>query len=258
MIRHRDLGAISLAAIFCAVAALLVPLAWLSFLLLAPLAFFLSGYAILLASFVEGPQPCPRALWFSLALSLAVLALLPLPLNFLGGLTPATWAIALVLVVLVACGVAAGRRPADWDDDGLAGLRLPKVPPLTALLAVGAVALVAGAIVLAHVPLSNSKVEGFTELSMRPVDEGARVRIGIGNEEQHFTPFRVRAEFPGGRVVRRELSLEPGQTTSFDLEVMPRPTAEHPTFVSVVLYRPGETGKPYRRVYDWIPAGPQE
>ena len=111
MIRHRDLRTVALAAIFFTVPALVIPLAWLSFLLLAPLAFFLSGYAILLASFVEGPQPWPRAFWFSLALSLAVLALLPLPLNFLGGLTPATWAIALVLVVLVACGVAAGRRP---------------------------------------------------------------------------------------------------------------------------------------------------
>lgn len=262
MTRHRDLGAVVLAAVLCAVAALAIPVGWLSLLALAPLAFFLTGYAIQAAAFVEGPQPWPRAFWISLALSLATLALLPLTLNFLGGLTPVTWAIALVLVVLLAVAVAAGRRPADWSEESHAGLRLPRVAPVTALLGLGAMALAAGAIVLAHVPLSNGKAEGFTELSIRPAAEGARVRIGVGNEEQHFTPFRLRATFgvgAGSRVVSREISLEPGQTTSFDLNVTPAPTAGQATFVSVILARPGESlSTPYRRVYGWIPAGPQE
>jgi uncharacterized membrane protein len=257
---HRDLRAIVLAAVVLATAALVVPVGWLSLLLLAPLAFFLTGYAIVLAAFVENAQPWPRAFWFSLGFSLAVLALLPLPLNYLGGMTPATWAIALVLVVLVACGVAAGRRPADWPDDGL-GLRAPKLSPVTALLGVGALALVAGAIVLAHVPLANSKAEGFVELSLRPVHPpagGTLVRIGVGNEEHNYTGLRVRTTFPGNQVVRREIALPPGRTTTFDLNVTPEPTPGNPTFVSVVLYRPGETGNPYRRVYAWIPAAPTE
>jgi hypothetical protein len=262
VIVHADLRRVLVAAVCLAVAALVVPTAWLSFVLLAPLAFFLTGYAILAAAFVDGPQRWPRAFWFSLALSLAVLALVPLPLTFLGGITPATCAVALVLVVLISCAIASSRRPARWEEaDGLPAPRLPKPSPLAWALGLGALLLVAGAIVLAHVPLSNSRALGFTELSLRPIANGTRVRIGVGNEEQHFTSFRVRATFgsgPGARVVHRVLSLYPGSSTTFDLTVVPKPEPDHPVFATVFLYRPGETGLPYRRVYGWIPAGPEE
>ena len=189
MTRHRDLLALVAAAVVCAAAALVVPVGWLSLLLLAPLAFFGTGYAILAASFVAAPQPWPRAFWLSVGLSLAVLALLPLPLNYLGGLTPGTWAAALVLVVLVACAVAAWRRPADWSNAGLASFHLPKPAPLTAALGLGAVALVAAAIVLAHVPLANGKAEGFTELWMKAVPARAPTapRCGSGSATRNST-----------------------------------------------------------------------
>ncbi|MBS1888306.1 MAG: hypothetical protein JSU06_14070 [Actinobacteria bacterium] len=251
---HRDLLAVLVAAAACAAAALLVPVGWLSLLLLAPLAFFLTGYAIAAASFVAAPQPWPRALWISVGLSLAVLALLPLPLNYLGGLRAGTWALALVLVVLVACAVAARRRPADWSP--LAFRRPPRPPALALLVGLGALALVAAAVVLAHTTLSNSKALGFTELWMKPAAGGDRVRVGVGNEEQHWTTFVVQARFAGGTVEKHILSLYPGAKTTFDFVVLPRPRPGRPTFVSIVLSRQAEeSDHPYRRVYGWIPAG---
>ncbi|MBS1863390.1 MAG: DUF1616 domain-containing protein [Actinobacteria bacterium] len=254
---HGDLRAVVIVAVVLAALALVVPLGWLSLLLLAPLAFFLTGYAILLAAFVEGPQPWPRAFWISLGLSLAVLALLPLPLNYLGGLTPATWAIALALVVLVAAAIAAARRPADWTGTSLAALRPPPVSPLAAACGLAALALAAGAIVLAQVPLSNSKAEGFSELWMRPGPGGASVRVGVGNEEQRRTAYEVRAKFAGGREVTRSLTLSPGETSTLRFAVIPPGTLANAAFVSVLLFRRAEPDLPYRRVYGWIPAGTQ-
>jgi uncharacterized membrane protein len=256
--RHRDLGAVTVLAIVCAAAALLIPVGWLSLVALAPLAFFATGYAIAAASFVGAPQPWPRALWLSVGLSLAVLALLPLPLNYLGGLRPGTWAAALVLVVLIACAVAAARRPDDWDAEGVASPHLPKPSPLAVVLGLGAAALVAAAIVLAHVPLSNGKAEGFTELWMRPGASGAQVRIGVGSEEQRKTAYEVKAKFVGGGEETRSLVLSPGETTTFDLPVSPPGTAASPAFVSVLLFRHADPADPYRRVYGWIPARAEE
>jgi uncharacterized membrane protein len=259
---HRDLRATLIATVVLTALALAVPVGWISLLLLVPVAFFLTGYAIMLAAFVGGPQPWPRAFWISLGLSLATLALLPLPLNYLGGLTAVSWAIALALVVLVACAVAALRRPSDRSDASPAP-RVPRPSPLTALLGVGSLALVAAAIVLSQTTFANGKAEGFTELWMKAVPAAgaspAMVRIGVGNQEQHYTTYEVRARFAGGGEVERTLSLYPGSDETFELEADPQPTAAEPTFVSVTLKRrPEETDVPYRRVYGWIPAGAEE
>ncbi|MBS1895737.1 MAG: hypothetical protein JST59_30935 [Actinobacteria bacterium] len=264
MTRHRDLRAIVGVAAILALLAVLVPVDWISLLLLAPVAFFLTGYAIQLAAFVERPQPWPRALWISLALSLAVLALLPLPLNFLGGLRPGTWAVALVLVVLVAAAIAAARRGAHPGADAPAPFMLPKPSPLSALLGLGALALAAGAIVLSQTTVGNEDAEGFTALWLKPApsqgDGIARARIGVDNQEQHYTSYEVTAKFIGGGEVTRTVSLYPGSHTTFDLVARPRPTPGHATFVSVTLKRKPEEGAvlPYRRVYGWIPASTEE
>lgn len=264
MTRHRDLRAIVVAAAILAALAVIVPVDWISLLLLAPVAFFLTGYAILLASFVEGPRTGPRALWISVALSLAVLALLPLPLNFLGGLRPGTWAVGLVLVVLVAAAIAAARRAAHPGSEAPASPTLPKPSPFAALLGLGALALAAGAIVLSQTTVANGDAEGFTALWLKPAPGqapgAAKVRIGVDNQEQHYTTYEVTAKFIGGGEVTRTLSLYPGSHTTFDLVATPQPTPGDPTFVAVTLNRQPEEGAvgPYRRVYGWIPASTDE
>jgi uncharacterized membrane protein len=256
MSEQRDLRAAAAAAAILAALALVVPLGWLSLLLLAPLAFFLTGYALSAAIFVAARPDPARALWIDLGLSLAVLALLPLPLNYLGGLTPAAWALALVLVVFIGCAIAAARRPQGWSDPWLESARVLRPRAAAVVLGLGALVLVAGALVLAYVPLSNSKAVGFSELWLRPVDSaaGSAVRIGVGSEEQAATAYRLQVRFGGSAPVVRSLRLKPGETTVVQLDAEPQPRVGRPILVSAGLFRRGERERPYRHVYTWLTA----
>ena len=202
------------------------------------------------------PPPPTRLATISVALSLAVLALLPLPLNYLGGLTPATWALALVLVVLVGCGIAAYRRRGT-EPAALALPRPPALSPLSLACGLGALVAVVAALVLAFVPLSNNDAVGFTELSIHPVAApgGAAVRVGVGSEEQKATVYRLQVRFGGGGApVVRRIQLAPGESSVLQVLASPQPRAGRPTRVAAALYRAGEPKRPYRLVYGWIPA----
>jgi len=253
---ERDLRAVALAAIACGGLALAVPVEPLSLLLLAPLAFFLPGYALTAATLVRNRPERPQALVFSLGLSLAVLALGGLPLNYLGGLTPGGWTLLLVAVTLAGCAVAARRR-------GAAGVEAPRAPApwrpgvLAATLATLGLLAAAGGVVLAFIPLSATHAVGFTELWLRPAPNAAAptARIGVGNEEKEATSYVLTAHFGGGRpAVQREVSLEPGETTVLDLPAPPGPEGK-PVFVLVDLARAEAPDRTYRQVYGWLPAG---
>ena len=229
------------AAAICAVLALVIPLGWLSLLLLAPLAFFLTGYAIAAAAFVEAPAPPARLAAISVALSLAVLALLPLPLNYLGGLTPATWALALVLVVARRLRRRRARRPAAGATGGVALAAAPDAPAALARLSASAPwSLVAAALVLAYVPLSNSEAVGFTELWMRPVADARRRRGADRGRQRGAEGDRLPAPGPlrrRRRPGRPQDPARPGESSVLQLLASPQPTAGRPTLVAAALYR---------------------
>ena len=112
MNRHGDLRRACAAALICGLGALLVPVPALSLLLLAPLAFYLTGYTIIEAAFARRELERPQAALFSVGASLAVLALATLPLNYFpGGITAASWSLLLVTVVLLGAWAAGRRRP---------------------------------------------------------------------------------------------------------------------------------------------------
>ncbi|HEY1854922.1 MAG TPA: DUF1616 domain-containing protein [Solirubrobacterales bacterium] len=256
MSENRDLTVVAGAAVALAAAALAVPVEWLSLLLLAPLAFLLPGYAIVAACFTRKPPAPPQLAALSIAISLAVLALLSLPLNYLGGLTPLSWALGLTLVTLLACGIAVAFRPPPQPRDS-APLRLPKVGRLNAAVALAGVLAAAAAIVLAFTPLSASHAEGFTALWIRPFDgpAGAGVRVGVGSEEKQPTSYRLEVHFAGsGAPIERRLELEPGQTSVLRALAAPQPTPGTPRFVSATLYLAGQPSRAYRNVYAWVPA----
>jgi Protein of unknown function (DUF1616) len=254
---NRDLTAVAGAAVLLAVAALAIPIEWLSLLLLAPLAFGLTGYAIVAACFVQRPPAWPQRAALSIAISLAVLALLSLPLNYLGGLTPVTWALGLVLVTLVACGIAVASRPLARPRPRKP-LRLPEVGPLSAALALGGLLATVAAVVLAFTPLSASHAEGFTALWIRPFDSnaGVGVRVGVGSEEKEETSYRLEVHFAGsGAPIERGVELEPGETSVVRVLAAPQPTAGQPRFVSATLFLAGQPDRAYRHVYGWVRAG---
>ncbi|HEY4779357.1 MAG TPA: DUF1616 domain-containing protein, partial [Solirubrobacterales bacterium] len=109
---HGDLEAACTGATLCALLTLVLPFEPLRMLLAAPLTLFLPGYAISAAIFARRRIERRQFLLFSLGLSLAVLALGALVLNYVpGGIRAWSWALLLFLVVLGCCRGAALRRP---------------------------------------------------------------------------------------------------------------------------------------------------
>jgi len=243
---HRDLRLVVTTAIVCAISALAIPVEFLSLLFAAPLAFFLPGYAIAAATLVRNRPGRLRMLPLSLGLSLAVLALGSLLLNYLGGLRAGSWALLLVLVTVAAARAAALRRPAA--KDGGFGLRRP-APAALAMVLAGLI-LAGGAIALAYVPPSASHAIGYTELWMQP--GGSAVRVGVGNQQHTNTGYELQVRFGAGSApISRSLQLAPGEQAVLRLPA-PGGAPAAPLRVVATLFREDDPGVAYRRVNGWI------
>jgi hypothetical protein len=258
---HSDLEAAVGAAALCALLALALPFDLLRLLVGAPLLFFLPGYAIAAAAFARGRIQRSHFLVFSVGLSLAVLALGALILNYLpGGIRAGWWALLLFLVVLGACRGAALRRPRR------AGPPLTWAPPRingvqTALLTGGALAVLA-AVVLAFVPLSATNAIGYTEIWIQPLEasDGPGVRIGVGSGERDDSAYRLVVEFGNGEgeAIRR-LALAPGEKQVLELQppdATPAAALGASTPVTATLFKEDspEPNRPFRQVSTFIPA----
>ena len=246
----RDLRGASVAAVVLAGAALLAPWPALSLVLLAPLAFFLSGYALTAACFTrELPQRRPLAT-LSVGLSLAVLALGSLALNYLGGLHPGTWAALLVLIVLGCCRLAAIRRPQPGRPTRL---RLQRPPALRLALYGTALAVAAAAVTVAFIPLPGKNAIGHTDLWISTGAAGGDsvVRVGVRSQEQHAASYflRVRVGTEEKPVIRL-FDLVPGEERTIRVD-LPTPAATTATTAS--LFRQSDPERVYRRVYTWVP-----
>jgi uncharacterized membrane protein len=248
---QRDLTLTAGAALVSAVLGLLLPVAWLSLLVTLPLFFLLPGYAITSIVLARHTRGTAQLLALTLGLSLVVLSLGSVILNYMpGGLRALPWAIFLVLVTFIACYVAAGRRAPGYKPALPKPRRLP-VDPLATALTIGGAAIAAGAIALAFVTLKAPDAVGYTELWMQP-DTSEAVEVGIGSEEQERTSYRLEVETPtSAATASRRLSLDPGET-----EVLRVPTpggaSAKPQRVVALLFKEGEAGRPYRRVNVWI------
>jgi len=251
---HRDLAFACRAALASAALGLLIPIGWLSFIAAAPLFFALPGYAITSLAFARRSRGLAPLIALTLGLSLAVLVLGSLLVSALpGGLRAGWWAALLVVVTLAASWQAALRR-----DPGHR-ISLPAMRPPR--LATGAIALLAGGLVLAALAIAIGFVTfkapnavGFTELwiSPRPADA---IRVGVGSQEQERRSYRLEVRVPGDAApVERRLSLDPGQTKVLRVPLPGQPPARAQRVVAL-LYQAGTQGRPYRRVNAWIGGG---
>jgi hypothetical protein len=252
---HGDLEAAVTAAALCAMLTLVLPFEPLRMLLAAPLTLFLPGYAITAAIFARTLIPPRQFLVFSVGLSLAVLALGALLLNYMpGGIRAWSWALLLFLVVLGCCRGAALRRPKRAPAPISWALPRPNGAQ-AALLAGGGLAIVA-AIALAFTPLSATDATGFTEAWIQPLDKGNGVRIGVGSAERHDSSYHLVVRFGKGRAVTRQFGLQPGQKEV--LIVGDNRAAASPTGaaipVTAILYKEDslEPDHPFRRVSTWL------
>jgi uncharacterized membrane protein len=248
---HRDLHWVCGAAIVCAALSLVIPIQVISFIFLAPLVFFLTGYAILAAALPRWRVEATLRGAASLGISLAVLALGGLVLNYVGGLRPLPWALLLVVIVIGCARLAALSRPRDG------GPRLRFTPPRAGALSVLAVILgllAAGTgLALAFHPVSADHAVGYSELW---IDTGASAdsfRVGVGNQEHTAVDYGIIARVVGAEAVVRHVELKPGERQALTMPVEGR-TKAGPLLVGVTLYREGFPNQPYRRVSGWVPS----
>lgn len=252
---HRDLELVGGASVACALVALLVPVEVLRVIAALPLALLFTGYAITAATFASHPLDRARTLLLSLALSLAVLALSALPLNYVpGGITDLSWAVLLIVVVLGSCRAAAVRRPAASGQP----LLVPRPRPSWTdglLLGGGAVAAVA-ALVLAMTPVGAKNAVGYTELWLSPTSTAtaAGVNVGVASQEQEPVAYRLRVRLANQtRPVVRDFALAPGERRLLHIaSAVPAPGAPVP--VAATLRRRDRADTVYRRVAGWIPS----
>ncbi|HEV7482390.1 MAG TPA: DUF1616 domain-containing protein [Solirubrobacterales bacterium] len=254
---HDDLEVAVGSAALCAVLALALPFEALRVLLALPLTMFLSGYAISAAIFARRPLPRRQFLLLSVGLSLAVLALGTLVLNYVpGGIRAGSWALLLFLVVLGCCRGAAVRRPRGASAP--VSWALPQVSAAQAgLLALGGVAAIA-AIVLAFTPLAATNATGFTELWIHPLSGDNGVRIGVGSAERDDASYRLVVNFGGSREVTREVELRPGQREVLALGESAAASAPAAIPVTATLFKQDSANpdRPFRQVSTWL--GPAE
>jgi uncharacterized membrane protein len=241
-------------AVACALVAGLVPWEVVRLLAALPLVFLLPGYAF--AAATSGPLrgDLAQRVLLILLCGLAILCLGGLVLNFMpGGIRTFSWALLLVLVVLVAARVAAVRRPAAEPERP--AWRLPR--PRAVDLVVGglALAIVAGALVLAYTPLPAPRAAGFTSLWMLPSRPatGSGVKVGVVNSEQQAELYRLVVRPETAAPVAFALALAPGERRTFHVPVAVK--SREPTRVGAVLSRKSHPGVAYRHVVVWLQPG---
>ena len=251
MRRHPDLVLVTTAAAFCGLVAALFPFEAVRIAAAVPLCLFLPGYAISAAAFASDPLARAQALLFTIGLSLTTLATGALVLNlFPGGVRRGSWAALLFVVVLVACAIAARRRRGPHPV-GLPG-PLPRLSPLNAILLLGALLSVIGALVLSSTQLPADKAVGYTQLWMLPVKgpAGPGVRIGVASVEQKPLAYKLTVHQLGvGRRLSSRLHLDPGQES---IRFVPAETKRKPVRFVGLLYREDRPGVVYRRVSGWV------
>lgn len=249
---HRDLELACAAAVACALIAALVPFEIVRLAAALPLALILPGYAVIAVAFGSNELALAKRLTLSLATSLMVLALGAFVLNiFPFGLTTASWAVFLPLVVIAASRGAALRR--GRPERSPTGRRTPPRPS-AANLAIGAVALVIAiaAVALSQRPLPADGAVGFSALWMLPTDSREdAVAVGVISNMQHHTSYRLEVSLGKNRSQSYRFGLDPGEEQVYEIEVPPK--AGGRTHVVTSLYRAKRPQHLYRRVTSWLP-----
>jgi Protein of unknown function (DUF1616) len=249
---HGDLRLLAWGSTLSAIVALVLPWPAISLLFVVPLALFAPGYAIVAAAFARHRRlNRPRLLVLSLALSLAVLALGGLFLNYLGGIHAGTWTILLLLVVAGCCRTAALRR--DYPPEPLP-LRLPKPGGAKLGLALAGLAVVVAAFVLASATLPAKSAVGYTELWIVPEleSEGSEALVGVRSEEQQTTEYDLGVRI-GKQLVKRSFVLTPGEGTT--VRVGPPLAPASPTVpIVATLLLDSDPSYVYRRVESTLTA----
>lgn len=248
---HKDLRLACALALASAALTLLLPWGPLCLVVALPLVLFLPGYALSAAIFARGRIPLRHLLVLSIGLSLAVLALGALLLNYLpGGIRTGWWALLLVIVVFAAARGAAIRRPSHRAAPSPSWR--PRLNPVQAVLFAGGALAIVAAIVLAFIPVGAKDALGYTQMWIQPLaGEKTGVEIGVGSGEQREATYRLWVKFGDGEAPQgRYFKLAPGEIHHIRLLTEEPPAGAEQ--IRAALFKQSQPDHAYRRVSTWI------
>jgi hypothetical protein len=251
---HRDLTIAAAAAVLCALIAALVPVELIRVIAALPLTLYLPGFALIAASFDGEDLPPLKRATIEVGTSLILLVLGAFILNvFPFGLTTASWALLLALLVVAGCAWAARRRGRAEAAERPSFAAIVR-PTTRSVVMVGAAVLIgAASIALAQKPLPAKHVDGYTALWMLPTDaEEEALVIGVQSNEQDTAAYRLRVSLGRESQARTyRVKLDPGEERIFKLEV-PESSGGRTRAVAS-LYREDRPDRLFRRVTRWLP-----
>lgn len=256
--RSADIFAVVVITFAAAVLALLVPPdIVLIRILTLPLVLVLPGYALISALFPRNLLGVVERLVFSLGLSLSIVVLGGLVLNWTPfGLRASSWAVFLAGITLGASAIALIRRRGQsvsapgWLRVGNVGLTLRQ----GLLLGLAAV-IVCGAIAVSIIGAERQSYAGFTQLWILPT-AGANAenafRLGVSNMESTAMEYRLAVNMDG-KVVKEWPSIDLNPNEKWEVTLVLAPTRSAGVArVEADLYRAEAPTTIYRHVVLWL------
>src|SRR6266849_1381889 len=251
-------------------------------ILTLPLVLVLPGYALMASVFSTRSLGTVECLVFSLVLSVVIVVLGGLVLNWTPfGLRASSWSLLLGSITLGACAVALARRRGlrtchaertrsisalfrtyhaerMRSISALYGLLRIKGVGLTfrqGLLLGMAVVIICGAIAISNIGAAQQPFPGFTQLWILPAG-GANpknaVRLGVSNMESTAMEYSLAVNVDG-KVVKLWPSIDLKPSEKWETTLMLPQTAHIGAVrVEVVLYRTNAPATIYRHVVLWL------
>lgn len=251
-------------------------------ILTLPLVLVLPGYALMASVFPRRSLGAVECLVFSLGLSLVIVVLGGLVLNWTPfGLRASSWSLLLGSITLGACAVALARRRglrtyhaermrsisalfrtyhaecmrSIWALYGLLRIKGVGLTFHQGLLLGMAVVIICGAIAISNIGAAQQPFPGFTQLWILPAG-GANpknaVRLGVSNMESTAMEYSLAVNVDG-KVVKLWPSIDLKPSEKWEATLMLPQTAHIGAVrVEVVLYRTNAPATIYRHVVLWL------
>ena len=226
-------------------------------ILTLPLVLVLPGYALTCALFPKRALGVLECVVFSLALSLGIVILGGLVLNWTPfGLHTSSWSVLLGGITLIASAVALVRRRGQ-NISASAWLRVVDVGlnfRQGLLLALAAV-VVCGAGAVSYLGAARQPLPGFTQLWILPADGASTkntIRLGVSNMELTAMDYNLSVNMDG-KVVKDWPSIYLKSNEKWEATlVLPQTTHTGTTRVEASLYQTRAPTKIYRHVVLWF------
>ena len=218
-----------------------------------PLVLVLPGYALTAVMFPRGSLGVLDRLVFSLGLSVAIVILGGLALNWTPfGLRASSWSVLLASITLGACVVALVRRQGrSVTGSARWGVRIPGFTIRQGLLLGLAAVIVCAAIVVSSIGAAQQPFPGFTQLWILPTG-GAKtsnaVHLGVSNMELKAMQYRLIVNMDG-KVVKVWPSIGLKSNEKWEATLV-LPQTEY-VQVEALLYRAVAPTTIYRHVTLW-------